>query len=236
VNRTWVLLPGLDGTGLLFEPFAAALKAQGQEVVVLTYPDQAWGYERLYQWLKTELTKVPEGAILLAESFAGPLGVMLAAGNAQRFSKLVMCASFVRCPSAIANVFAPTLNWLNMFTPFVSLLSNAMPKMSVEQGLFNGQLPAELRTQLATVLKQSRAEVSNARLIAILNVDVRAQLKAVNIPTLYLQATQDRLVGTHSLDEIKRIKPDVQVERFNAPHCLLQVSAQEVVGRLLQSV
>jgi pimeloyl-[acyl-carrier protein] methyl ester esterase len=233
LKQTWVLLPGLDGTGLLFEPFTAALKARGQEVRIVRYPDKAWSYAQLLDWLVTELKNIPAASVLLAESFAGPLGVMLAADSKLQFSKLILCASFVRCPSAMASVFAPTLNWMSAFAPFVSLFAHAMPKVSVEQALFNGDVPMELRVLFTAVLKQSKAEISHARLRAILNVDVRHQLKTVSIPVLYLQAKQDRLVGAHCLNEIKRIKPDVLVKDFDAPHCLLQVRAEEVAEFLL---
>jgi hypothetical protein len=60
-NALWVLLPGLDGTGLLFDPFVQALEARGQSVRVLRYPDQAWGYEALFAWLHAELVDLPAG-------------------------------------------------------------------------------------------------------------------------------------------------------------------------------
>jgi pimeloyl-[acyl-carrier protein] methyl ester esterase len=208
--------------------------AQGASVQIMRYPNQAWGYERLLAWLHTELANIPAGSMLLAESFSGPLGILLAAENFQRFKALVLCATFARCPSRLAAVFAPSLNWLSIYTPMFPLLSLAMPQVSIEQSLFNQAVPAELRDRLAMVLKQNRTAVSQARLRAILNVDVRESLKRVEIPITYLRANQDRLVGAFCVEEMTRIKSDIEVFKFDAPHCILQVCAPEISSLLVK--
>jgi hypothetical protein len=75
---TLVLLPGMDGTGTLFEPFVAAL---GHEfaVKVVDYPRaEPLGYEQLELFATAALPS--EGPlILLGESFSGPIAVALAA-------------------------------------------------------------------------------------------------------------------------------------------------------------
>jgi pimeloyl-[acyl-carrier protein] methyl ester esterase len=232
-NALWVLLPGLDGTGLLFDPFVQALEARGQSVRVLRYPDQAWGYEALFAWLHAELVDLPAGSVLLAESFSGPLGVMLAAENRFGFSKLILCATFVRCPSQLAQVFKPGLNWLSVFAPALSFFSAFAPTVSIERSLFNDVVPEPLRPKFKQAMHANSAYVAPARMQAILNVDVSAHLRKVAIPIIYLQAGADRLVGAHCLQEISTIKPQVQVLKFDTAHCLLQLKPFDAVNALL---
>ncbi len=68
------LLPGLDGTGLLFEPL---LKELPKECIaeVISYPfDQPQTFE---QHVKHVVGKLPENEpiALLAESFSGPVAI-----------------------------------------------------------------------------------------------------------------------------------------------------------------
>ncbi|MEW6284578.1 MAG: alpha/beta hydrolase, partial [Candidatus Eremiobacterota bacterium] len=61
-----LLLPGLDGTGRMFEPFLRGLPP-GLEVSVTAYPDRLQPYADLERYLSW-----PEGpCVLVAESFSG---------------------------------------------------------------------------------------------------------------------------------------------------------------------
>ncbi len=76
---TLVLLPGLDGTGILFTPLVVAL-GNGRRVIVVTYPtsEKAQTYAKLHEVAGAALP--PSGPlVLLGESFSGPLAISLAA-------------------------------------------------------------------------------------------------------------------------------------------------------------
>ncbi len=62
------------------------------------------------------------------------------------------------------------------------------------------------------------------RLRAVGSVDVREKLSGSRLPLLYLQARNDWLVSSCSLEEIARLRPDVRIESLPGPHCLLQVA------------
>ena len=71
-----VLLPGLDGTGLLFEPLLRALPKE-IEATVIRYPgDQRLSYDELLEFLRDQLPR-DTPFILLGESFSGPLAIRL---------------------------------------------------------------------------------------------------------------------------------------------------------------
>lgn len=73
-----ILLPGMDGTGQLFEPFISALAGEF-EVKVVTYPaSQPLGYTELEAVARKAIPK--EGPyVILGESFSGPIAVSLGA-------------------------------------------------------------------------------------------------------------------------------------------------------------
>ena len=94
---TLVLLPGLDGTGLLFGPLVAALPA-GLRAAVVRYPvDRSMGYAEL---AASAAEQLPQGErfVLVGESFGGPLAMILAAGRPAGLVGLVLCATFVTSP------------------------------------------------------------------------------------------------------------------------------------------
>ena len=71
-----ILLPGLDGTGHLFEPFVHALPTE-VEASVISYPaDSALSYTELVDFVSHKLPK--EDFFLLGESFSGPIVYQLA--------------------------------------------------------------------------------------------------------------------------------------------------------------
>ena len=73
-----LLLPGMDGTGLLFEPLVKALPPSLTARVVAYPPDQLLGYNELLQLVQKS---AEEGGdfVVVGESFSGPLALMLAA-------------------------------------------------------------------------------------------------------------------------------------------------------------
>lgn len=70
-----VLLPGMDGTGILFLPLLQCL-TPFVEVQIISYPaDSCLDYAQLYQQVEKELPNEPYA--LLAESFSGPIAIKI---------------------------------------------------------------------------------------------------------------------------------------------------------------
>jgi pimeloyl-ACP methyl ester carboxylesterase len=90
-----VLLPGMDGTGLLFEPFLKALK--GFEPLVLRYPRGLTDYADCVAYARARLPK-ERPFLLLGESFSGPVAIALAAERPAGLRGLVLCSTFARNP------------------------------------------------------------------------------------------------------------------------------------------
>jgi hypothetical protein len=94
------MLPGLDGTGLLFRPLVAAMPDTGTKVV--SYPnDKALSLDEHARWA---IRNLPGGkAVLVAESFSGLVALRVlqearSCGTRRRFS----CASFASAPMRLS--------------------------------------------------------------------------------------------------------------------------------------
>lgn len=226
---TVVLLPGMDGTGLLFEPFIRALGAAA-EVRIIAYPvDKPMGYAELRLFVKSAL---PDNApfVLLAESFAGPIAIELAAEDNARLVGLILCCTFARNPR-------PKLAWSEFL---INLVPIAWVPVRVMSHFLLGRFStAAQRYAIARAVAQVAPAVMRCRIRAVMTVDVSAQMTRIRVPCLYLRAAEDRLVPPDACDYIQRLLPTIRGTVLDGPHCLLQAApenAASVVNAFLQEV
>ena len=138
-----LLLPSMDGTGLLFEPLVQALPPSLQARAVAYPPDQPLGYNDLLPLVQATAA---EGGdfVVVGESFSGPLALMLAADRPVDLPCVVLCASFVRnrC-QCLSGVFEVSLE----LTPFGSgVEKDVFPRFCVKEAAHGIEL-AETKSE-----------------------------------------------------------------------------------------
>jgi pimeloyl-[acyl-carrier protein] methyl ester esterase len=208
---TIVLLPGMDGSGTLFDDFVSALDANA---LVIAYPkDRALGYDDLESLVRAQLPK-DEPYVLLGESFSGPIAISIAAGKPQSLRAVVLVCTFARLRRSRA--FRPLHRLLACF-PFWRL--PASMSASVLLGRFDS---ASLRAKLSAAVEGVSSSVWRARLRSVLDVDVTSQLQRIEIPILYLQASEDRILPAAVCELISRAHAGVRTVTVEGPHALLQ--------------
>ena len=226
---TLVLLPGLDGTGMLFEPFVTAL-GSGCPVKIVRYPpDQPLAYAELQDVARAALPQ--DGPfVILGESFSGPIAVSLAASCPAQLKGLVLCCSFVRNPYPFTKILKP----------LVGLLPITSRSASVSRNFQLGRFATDaLRSKLAEAIAGVSPAVIRARLREVIDVDVSARLATIGVPLLYLRASHDRLISRASSEIVSRLKPETRVIQFEAPHFLLQTvpaEAAKIVSAFVREV
>ena len=214
---TLVLLPGMDGTGTLFESFVAALGSESS-VKVVHYPTaEPLGYAELEAFAREALPS-EEPFVILGESFSGPIAISLAACCSSHLKGLILCCTFVRNPR-------PALSGLRA-------LIRVLPVTVARAGILNFMLlgafsTAALRSALARAVAQVSPSVFRARLHAVISVDVSPKLAALKVPVLYLRASHDRVVPRAASDLVSWSYPGAKVVQVEGPHCLLQAAASE---------
>jgi pimeloyl-ACP methyl ester carboxylesterase len=69
---------------------------------------------------------------------------------------------------------------------------------------------------------------------AILSVDYSQLLRRVRVPMLYMLARRDRLISRSAFNRLDRLRPDIQLQQFDAPHFLLQTLPTESAAKILE--
>jgi pimeloyl-[acyl-carrier protein] methyl ester esterase len=213
-TRKVVLLPGMDGTGALFDPFIASLPAPF-EAHPFAYPlDQPLSYSELADYVRAQL-RSSEPFVLLAESFSTPLAIQIAAAHPSDLKALILVAGFVT---------SPTYSRMPLLASFPRPARRRLrlPTFLVRRLLLGPGAPPSSVHAVKQAVSSLSPEVVATRVRSIFDCDVRAELAQITVPTLYLQANQDRIVPPRCLDDILIVKPETFVTKIDGPHLLLQ--------------
>ena len=220
-----VLLPGLDGTGLLFRPLLAALPPRCDPRVVAYPVGDSASYEEA---LPRVLEALPRSGrfVMLSESYSGPLALKAAALQPDGLAGVVLCATFVSNPQRLvsrrlAGLVRPWLfRWFPTFTQVKALLG--------------GYATPELRLLSRDALSKVEPSVLAARVRSILAVDVEAELRDCAVPVLYLRGERDRVVPLRNLRRMQQLLPSMEVSVLPAPHLVLQTQPVLAAKRIVQ--
>lgn len=211
---TLVLLPGLDGTGNLFANFLPELPPE-MKVKVAAYPSQKFlSYPELVSWL-ADIVPKDEPYVLFGESYGSPLAVMFAAERPANLGALILCVGFVSNPVKAWGIL-PRLLARPLFFRFHP------PDFAMDYFLAGRGAPGSLRAAVNRATRSVRADVLAKRARACVDCDATREIRQVQVPLLFLQATKDRLVGKDCLREIQRLHPETIAVSIRAPHLLLQ--------------
>jgi pimeloyl-ACP methyl ester carboxylesterase len=206
---TVVLIPGLDGTALLFYR-QVPLLLRRFDVLLLPLPDDSTcTMEGLVEHVRGAVEARVQGAVILCgESFGGALALSTALGSPPWLRGLVLVNSFARVPQQLRLRLG--IAGLRLF-PW-----GAMPlaRRLTEARLHSPHARAEdLREFRARVRRIGRAGYLR-RLEILRGYDARASLSRIAVPVLLLAGDRDRLL------------PSVREARFMAermPRATLRV-------------
>jgi pimeloyl-ACP methyl ester carboxylesterase len=211
-------MPGLHGTSALFGPFARAL-APHFDVRTLDHPcDARCGYDEL-----TELAAqaLPSDApfVLFGESFSGPIAIRLAARAPRGIVGLVLTASFATCPWP----------WLAQLAPLARVRP---PTFAARFGLIGSYGAPDVRAALDLELARLPLDVFRARITAIRDIDVRADLERIAVPVLDVRGTRDLVVPRRAGRVIRAHAPAARTLELDAPHLVAQARPLELARTL----
>ena len=214
-----VLLPGLDGTGELFAPL---VKAFGDDV---TSSVVRYGSELTFdEYVESAARALPDRAVVVAESFSGPVGIALAARHPGKICCLVLCATFARGPFRTLLRFA-------RFIPARAFAANALTPAMLRHFCCNGD-DKSLRPSAVSVVSSVPPAIMRARLACLADIDVGPLLRRVGTPVLYLRASRDRIVGAGLSSALTSQLPNVSITEIDGPHLLLQTRPRECAAAI----
>lgn len=222
-----LLLPGLDGTGTLFEPLLRILPEHFKPIVVSYPPTTPMSYPESVEFA---VQRIPNDmpCIVLGESYSGPIALHIASHYSSRVTAIVLCSTFINPP------IPPWLLHLGSILPLSFVLSN-IPVWLLRLFLLEPTTTPELLSALQRSLRLSSTAVIRQRVRNIATVQGGKELRHCTVPILALMGTNDRVPTPH-WHTIAAHHYSLHVASISAPHLLLQTHPQEALAALRQFV
>ncbi len=213
---TLLLLPGLDGTGLVFEPLLKHLP-ENIEVRIVRYPtDRVMSFQEHVDFARKQMPRT-EPFVLLAESFSGPVGLQILSAPPDNLKGVLFVATFARHPS-------PFLLDLGLHLP-QRLLLNLFSKTFLGRFFCLGGASAEAVDIFQKALSSVKLSVLANRLKILAELPPPPDVHFSG-PCLYLQAKNDRLVPERAIVPLQQLLPQLQIEQIPGPHITLLAHPQ----------
>ncbi len=225
-----LLLPGLDGTGEMFEYFLPHVP-EGWEARVVSYPRDRFVPLRGLAEMAAEAAPKNRPVVVVAESFSGPVALELSRLGVLDVRAFVFAATFAVAPF-------PLLCGLARFIPLAALVSFPRPRWYARLVSTGFDAPCELVERLREVNRTVRPEVLAARIRTLHGIDYRPDLERLSVPCLYLASRYDRTVPRCNLRPFRENVRDLTVVDIDGPHLLLQtrpLPCARAIGEFLSS-
>lgn len=212
-----ILLPGMDGCAELRREFADALAPEFATSIIALPPDAEMGYADLAAFVAPFLPR-DEPWLLIGESFAGPLAILLAAQRPPGLAGLVLCATFAKAPF-------PARALVGRLVKLLPVPAFPMPLvMPMMMGRWSTQAwSARLREALNAVAKP----VLRRRLAEVAGIDVRGEMAKIECPIVRLDGRSDRLLWFDRKDDVAVARAGMRRIVIDGPHMLLQAAPRE---------
>ncbi|MCB0713053.1 MAG: hypothetical protein KDD67_12045 [Ignavibacteriae bacterium] len=221
-----ILLPGLDGSVELYEPFCEVMRGE-LEGMVIGYP--ANYYLDLNSLVEYAEARIPETRpiVLMGVSFSSPIAARLLKRKKRNYIAAIFCTTFLISPHPILTRLASILP-TNLFsyslkmTPIVRLF------------FYEKESPLNLIQQFQEANAKLSPHVLGKRIASLIQVDERSSLEGIEVPCCYLQAKNDKIIPARALKAFRLSRePDSTSEHslplltIAGPHALLQCKPKE---------
>jgi pimeloyl-[acyl-carrier protein] methyl ester esterase len=214
----WCLLPGMHGTAELFRPFLDVAPF-AKRCQIIEYPSNESDYESLTAHVRARLPEQP--CIILAESFSGPIAVIIATHPPANLLGIVLCATFLDNPRS-----SPFRSAFPFLKPLVRALNP--PRWILRRVLTGNTADEKLNNLIVMVTKSMNRETLIKRIQSILKCDVREAFRQCQVPVLCMNASDDLLVRNPINAGDASNAGSVRVVEIKGPHLLLQTKSAEI--------
>ena len=215
-----LLLPGMDGTGVLFDPFVKALPNSTEVQVAKLIQEKDISFEEQASVL---LGQVKHNTIIVAESYSGLIAHELGKLAPESIKHIVFAASFLERPSILAK--------FGNLMPKSMLDYTLYPKPIIMQVLFGKYRTPYVMKLFERAMADVSVDLLAFRIKQLCNLKKIEQLS--DIPATYLQAEQDRLVCNGAVDVFERVYTNLNCKTVPGSHFLLQTNPKGTVREVL---
>ncbi|MEO0574693.1 MAG: alpha/beta fold hydrolase [Pseudomonadota bacterium] len=221
-----IMLPGFDGSGLLFQPLIDAIGTSCGCLPVAydNHKDVAGYISQIKAFCRDN-----GPAIVIAESFSGPLAVEVMADPDVPIVAGVLSATFAKPPLALIISLAQKLRLASLTLPAVS-------EQVLRLFCLNGVRDIGLIRDIVNVVRNVDAPVMESRITALTHMDATLQLSNITQPVLLLHAADDRVVRRRFSASLAEGIPNLREITVPGPHLLLQASARDCAAQIVHFV
>ena len=197
------------------------------EIHVVRYSDEITAEE----YVESALAQLPANSpvSLVAESFSGPIAMILLANKRANFQASVLCATYCKSP-------LPFLTQASNYLPEKLFSSNPVNNILLDLFATGSNSNPEVRNKLREVVKKVSPGQRKNRIRLVNEVDVTDKIKSIRVPLLYIQATKDRIVPTNSGAEIMKHAKNMQIEKVTGTHMILQTQPEKCAELIISHV
>jgi len=219
-----ILLPGLDGTGMLFKEMLKALPNALTIQVICLDELEGNSYANKAQYLANSLSS--SELFIVAESYSGPLAYALCNILGSKVKQLVLLASFISAPSL-----------LSRFAHLIPVFALKPSKLNI--WLLNkvGFASSANKNQVSDVFKSisfaNKTKLKN-RLHNISRLSKPKNLHAT--PVVYIKPTNDLLVNSRAVDDVKSVFSNTKVVTINGGHFIAQTHSIECANIIKRAI
>lgn len=224
-----VLLPGLDGTGRLFEPLLAYV-GDLPEHQVISYKNTPQNLDDLAGDVEACLDR-NRPVLFVAESFSSLVALrLLERGNLQ-IAGILFFAGFARAP-------CPLLINVARFVPSFLIKFFASNRLLAKMFFLTNKMPLDVLDLYVDVVRGIPADVFKIRL-QILHEAKKPPSFKTRVPFGLLRVRNDLLVSKRATDELSALCDDLFLREADGTHFFIQTRPEQsaqIIREFLQKI
>ncbi len=210
-----VLLPGMDGTGILSDPFIAQSPSGIDVVSVPLIQSADYDYEDHARYVISQISDAP--IVLVAQSYSGMIAYHMLGMGCKNIKHVVFAASFISRPSSVS--------LLAGYLPISLIKRRLVPRKFVGRILFGRFSSPGLLDCFYQALDQVNDKVLRQRLTQI--AGLKDPDEVITVPCTYIRPKNDNLVSKSALNSFKKVCDGLAIREVAGTHFVLQTNPRE---------
>ncbi|WP_371196392.1 alpha/beta fold hydrolase [Glaciecola sp. SC05] len=215
-----LLLPGMDGTGIMFEPFIKLLPSSADVQIVKLIQEIDVSFE---EQAKELVANIKKETIIIGESYSGLIAHEIGKIAPDSIKHIVFAASFLEQPSSLAK--------FGKLVPKAMLNYSLYPEFMVKEMLFGKYSSQYLMDLFHRAMSNVPLDLLEYRIKQISNLNPIESVSS--IPSSYLQASDDRLVSGNAAKVFKKAYANIELKQLDGSHFVLQTNPSDSLREVL---
>lgn len=209
-----VLLPGMDGTGILFKPFIEQAPPNIEVTIIPLKQSENYSYEDQAKYVMSQIGEDP--FILVAESYSGMVAYNMLKLGCKNIEHIVFAASFICLPSRLAK--------FSNYLPIALAKSRLVPKALMGRILFGKFSSPSLINHFYSALSITSSTTLSHRLNQI--SELKEPKYKISIPCTYIKPNKDIAISKIAVTAFHEVCSNLIIHEVAGTHFVLQTNPQ----------